>query len=101
VSHAQEIVHNFESLITSGEIYCRYVHRSLKLALGVVSEEGQKRYDARWSGIQSKLVFENAVLLNEFGETLDEVGPVRVQRVRDSLVFSLRQVYASPFSKRR
>lgn len=76
MSHAQEIVHDLESLVPGREIDGSYIHYGLELTLGVVAKEGQERNDAGRCSVQGELVLEYAVLLDEFGEALNQVGAI-------------------------
>lgn len=76
MSHAQQVVYDLKSLVTSGKVNSCYVHYGLELTLSVVAEEGHERDDAGRCGVQGEFVPKYAVLLDEFGKALNKVGTI-------------------------
>lgn len=67
----------------------------------MVAQEGESWDDAGGGDVESQFVFEDAELLDEFGETLSEVGAVVVQLFGCAGVFGRRRVGGGRFGERR
>jgi len=79
VLDAQQMVNDFKAFLAFGIVYTADVHDTLKLTLTVVSEKSENGDDSRGGDVESELVIEDRELLDEFWETLGEVGGVGVE----------------------
>lgn len=77
----EEGVHHFETFLSFGVVYTAYVHNRFKLTLRMVAEEGENGDDGGRSNVESEFILENGELLDEFRETLGEVGPKCMKRL--------------------
>jgi len=81
VSHTQQIVYNFESLLFRWIVDAGYVRDLGVLGCGVVLEECEDRYDAgRWD-VDAEFVLPDRELLNVLGHTCHEVLAVFVKSI--------------------
>jgi len=78
VFDTQQAIHNLESFVSVGIIRAADIHAAFELTLGMIPQESEHRGDAGRGNIESELVFKNRELLNEFRETLHEIGAVCV-----------------------
>lgn len=77
--HTQQMIHDLKPFLALRVVRTADVHESLELALRVVAQKGEGGDDAAGSDVQREFVLEDGELLDEFGETLGEVGTVVVQ----------------------
>ena len=69
-ANAQQMIHQFKSLLTLMKKNTADVHDALELALRVIAQESKHRDDAGRGDVEGQLVLENGELLHEFRETL-------------------------------
>lgn len=79
VLDTQQMVDNFEAFLTFGVVCTTDIHDTLELALAVVTEKSENGDDSGGGDVESELVVEDGELMNEFWETLGEVGGVGVE----------------------
>lgn len=79
VLDTQQMVDNFEAFLAFGVVCTTDIHDTLELALAVVTEKSENGDDSGGGDVESELVVEDGKLMNEFWETLGEVGGVGVE----------------------
>lgn len=79
---AQQMVHHFKPLIPLREVNGGDIHHALELALRVITQEGEDGKNSRGSGIERQFVLEHGELLDELGQTLNEVRSEVMQLLR-------------------
>ena len=79
VLDTQQMVDDFEAFLAFGVVCTTDIHDTLELALAVVTEKSENGDDSGGGDVESELVVEDGELMNEFWETLGEVGGVGVE----------------------
>ena len=79
VLDTQQMVDDFEAFLAFGVVCTTDIHDTLELALAVVTEKSENGDDSGGGDVESELVVEDGKLMNEFWETLGEVGGVGVE----------------------
>jgi hypothetical protein len=70
------MIHYLETFFAFGIVGRGDVHGGFKLALGMVAEEGEDGDDGGGSDVKRQFVPKDGELLDEFRETLGEIGAV-------------------------
>jgi hypothetical protein len=80
------MIYDLESLIPRRIIRAGNVDELLELAIGMIPQERQRRYDCARCDVEREFVTNDRYLLNEFRETGHDVRAIGVQLRRRRLV---------------
>jgi hypothetical protein len=83
------MIYDLESLIPGRIIRTRNVDELLELAIGMIPQERQRRYDCARCDVECELVTNDRDLLNVFRKTGHDVRAIGVQFRRRRFVSSL------------
>jgi len=73
------MINDFEAFLAFGVVYTANIHDTFELTLTVVAEKSEDGDDSRGGNVKSELIIEDGELVDEFWETLGEVGGVGVE----------------------
>jgi hypothetical protein len=77
----EQVIHDFETLITGGEVDASNVGNLGEFSGGVVLQEAHEWDDARRGGVNGKLILPDGELLDVFGQAGHNVLSIGVQAV--------------------
>lgn len=95
------MIHNLKPLVTLRVVNTADIDAALKLALRMIPQKSQDRYNSARGNVKRKFVLVNRELLNKLGERLHKVGSVCVEGFCGFCMLDYCRIWRGGFGERR